>query len=406
MVAFYLNKTSQQSNQLKSVAGILLIAFAIHFYDESTPFPSIYTLVPVIGAALIIIFGDSKTLVAKLLSNKYLVGIGLVSFSAYLWHQPIFTLYHREMGDYLNSYLNIDWRPFLILLILCIATFSYFVIEKPFRYQVPKKIFIFTFILITIFLTGISYYGHITKGFEQNKIELFSKDKSLYIDHFVEVQRAISLWSDDYSPNSKLLVVGDSMAADLKAALDTQNLVVNKLALEGACSSALIQNSHGCSVSIRDVKDLISPYEYIFITFDFVEENSIRDIFLLRDILADTSKKIFVVISPRFTRAASDLSYKFATSEDINQTSIKSIYFNSLSPKVKEIQAFALERNSTFVIDKISYFCDNDLQECKFYNENGQALFYDELHLTEEGLNLYGKKFVKTLCKIDPLFCE
>ncbi|MDA8929295.1 acyltransferase [Gammaproteobacteria bacterium] len=406
LVAFYLNKTSQQSNQLKSFAGILLIAFAIHFYDESTPFPSIYTLVPVIGAALIIIFGDSKTLVAKLLSNKYLVGIGLVSFSAYLWHQPIFTLYHREMGDYLNLYLNIDWRPFLILLILCISTFSYFVIEKPFRYQVPKKIFIFTFIFITIFLTGTSYYGHITKGFEKNKIELFSKDKSLYIDHFVEVQRAISLWSDDYSPNSKLLVVGDSMAADLKAALDTQNLVVNKLALEGACSSALIQNSHGCSVSIRDVKDLISPYEYIFITFDFVEENSIRDIFLLRDILADTSKKIFVVISPRFKRAASDLSYKFATSADINQTSIKSIYFNSLSPKVKEIQAFALERNSTFVIDKVSYFCDNGLQECKFYNENGKALFYDELHLTEEGLNLYGKKFVKTLCKIDPLFCE
>ena len=70
------------------------------------------------------------------------------------------------------------------------------------------------------------------------------------------------------------------------------------------------------------------------------------------------------------------------------------------------MQAFALERSSTFVIDKVSYFCDNDLQECKFYNENGQALFYDELHLTKEGLNLYGKKFVETLCKIDPLFCK
>ena len=82
LVAFYLDKKSQQSNQLKSFVGMILIASAIYFYDETTPFPSIYTLVPVIGAALIIIFADSKTLVAKVLSSKYLVGIGLISFSA------------------------------------------------------------------------------------------------------------------------------------------------------------------------------------------------------------------------------------------------------------------------------------------------------------------------------------
>ena len=406
LVAFYLNKKGQQSNHLKSFVGIALIAFAIYFYDETTPFPSIYTLVPVIGAALIIIFADSKTLVAKILSNKYLVGIGLISFSAYLWHQPIFVFYDKEMADYLNLYFDIDWRPILILLILSISTFSYFVIEKPFRYQVPKKIFIFTFTLITTLLISVSFYGHKTVGFEKTKIELFSKDKSLYINHFVEGERARSLWNNDYSPNSQILVIGDSMADDLRAALETQNLEVNNFFIEGSCFSELIENSYGCSTSINDLIEAISAHQYTFITSDFILENSTRDAFLLRDILADTNKNLFIVINPRFKKNASDLSYEFATSEDVTRSSIKSIYFDTLGPEVHEMQAFALERNSAFVIDKISFFCDGDSQECELYDENEKPLFYDELHLTVEGLNFYGKKFVNSLCKIDPLFCE
>ena len=105
LIAFYIDKRGQQSGQIKAFAGISLIACAIYFYDETTPFPSLYTLVPVIGAALIIIFADSQTFIAKIISNKYLVGIGLISYSAYLWHQPIFVLYDREMADYfLNAY--------------------------------------------------------------------------------------------------------------------------------------------------------------------------------------------------------------------------------------------------------------------------------------------------------------
>jgi len=69
------------------------------------------------------------------------------------------------------------------------------------------------------------------------------------------------------------------------------------------------------------------------------------------------------------------------------------------------MQAFALERSSTFVIDKVSFFCDKNAQEWLLYDENEKALFFDELHLTIEGLNFYGKKFANSLCKIDSSFC-
>ena len=73
-----------------STLGLILLAYSIFFFDESTPFPSIFTLVPVIGTSLIILFSDPHTIVGRFLSKKILVTIGLMSYSLYLWHHPIF----------------------------------------------------------------------------------------------------------------------------------------------------------------------------------------------------------------------------------------------------------------------------------------------------------------------------
>jgi peptidoglycan/LPS O-acetylase OafA/YrhL len=72
-----------------SIVGIFLIVFSIFFFNRQTVFPSFFTLVPTIGTSLIILFADRDTFVNKILSIKLLVSIGLISYSLYLWHQPL-----------------------------------------------------------------------------------------------------------------------------------------------------------------------------------------------------------------------------------------------------------------------------------------------------------------------------
>jgi peptidoglycan/LPS O-acetylase OafA/YrhL len=76
--------------QAGSALGVLMILGAIFSFDQHTPFPSLYALVPTVGAALIILFATPQTMAGALLGSSWMVGIGLISYSVYLWHQPLF----------------------------------------------------------------------------------------------------------------------------------------------------------------------------------------------------------------------------------------------------------------------------------------------------------------------------
>lgn len=78
--------------------GLLLIGFAVATFSASTPFPGVHALVPTLGAVLIIVFTTPASLVGKFLGSRAMVGIGLLSYSAYMWHQPLFA-FMRHVFD-------------------------------------------------------------------------------------------------------------------------------------------------------------------------------------------------------------------------------------------------------------------------------------------------------------------
>jgi peptidoglycan/LPS O-acetylase OafA/YrhL len=155
------------TNELLSCLGLVMIFIAILLYDRNTPFPSFYTLVPTIGTALIIASSTSNTLTGRLLGSSPLVGIGLVSYNAYLWHQPIFAFTRAYKLSAPSSLL-------LLLLSFCcflLAYISWRYIEKPFRSEKQfsrKQVFQFSIAVSSIF-ASIGLLGHLTNGFIELK---------------------------------------------------------------------------------------------------------------------------------------------------------------------------------------------------------------------------------------------
>ena len=74
--------------------------------------PSFYTLSPIIGVCLIIWFSNKNELITKILSTKLFVGIGLISYSLYLWHYPIFAFLRMNFLIILNKYLLLNTNIF------------------------------------------------------------------------------------------------------------------------------------------------------------------------------------------------------------------------------------------------------------------------------------------------------
>jgi peptidoglycan/LPS O-acetylase OafA/YrhL len=146
-----------------AATGIALICYSIVAFDRSTPFPGAFALVPTIGTALIILFATTGTAVARLLSARALVGVGLISYSAYLWHQPLFAFARlRTLGEVPVSVFLV-----LTLVALALAYLSWRFVEKPFRtrrYFSQRQVFTMAACASTAMLAlGLS--GHITRGF-------------------------------------------------------------------------------------------------------------------------------------------------------------------------------------------------------------------------------------------------
>jgi peptidoglycan/LPS O-acetylase OafA/YrhL len=122
-------RAESPARQFCGILGLGLIVFSAIIYDERTPFPGIYALAPTVGTSLIILFGVNGTWVNAILRQRVLVGVGLLSYSAYLWHQPLFAF---------ARYVNVTSTASSVMGGLCLLTFllaycSWRWVETPFR---------------------------------------------------------------------------------------------------------------------------------------------------------------------------------------------------------------------------------------------------------------------------------
>lgn len=215
-------------HEFLSLIGLLMIGYSIYTFNQATPFPSLYALIPTIGGGFIILFSSSEMLIGRLVGTKAMVGIGLISYSLYLWHHPVFAFArHRSLTEP-NSLLFAE----LILLLFPLAYLSWKYVERPFR----KSDVIETKTVASLAVTGlllfalVGWVGDMTNGFSTQILHRGSSHQAA-----INNQKPSSGLSDvcdhsfTLSPDCRtsdepeIVVWGDSFAMHLVPAIMASN---------------------------------------------------------------------------------------------------------------------------------------------------------------------------------------
>jgi peptidoglycan/LPS O-acetylase OafA/YrhL len=132
--------------------GLALLGYAIFYFRPEMPLPGLWSLLPAGGSALLIAFATAKTKCGNWLGSPPLVGLGLVSYSAYLWHQPLFAFARFRFAVPAGGW---------VVLALSAASFalayaSWRSIERPFR---DRARFSGASIFFAALFTGITLFA-------------------------------------------------------------------------------------------------------------------------------------------------------------------------------------------------------------------------------------------------------
>jgi peptidoglycan/LPS O-acetylase OafA/YrhL len=219
------------------IFGISLILVPIFYFSNDIKFPGFASIPPVIGSALLILFSNEKTRIGKLLSFKPFVQIGLVSYSLYLWHQLIFSVYRNT---HLGSELNIIETLSLILLTSVISILAYQYVEKPFRNKdfLTQKQVIISSIVSLIVIAGLGLFT-ISAGSDKEYLLAKQLTHQKYI-YFKNIDERIFIKSRLTCENRSfdVLALGSSRLMQLNSDIINKSFI--NLSVSGASIEDLV----------------------------------------------------------------------------------------------------------------------------------------------------------------------
>lgn len=429
LCAFYLHNRAVAPSQILSLSGLALILYSIFMLEESTPSPSLYILAPVAGTAFIILFCNKDTLTYRILSLKHVVWIGVLSYSAYLWHQPLLAF----------SRIKIIPGPRLgVMLILCLlsillAYFSWRYVERPFRrpetswITTRAKVFSTTVIAsLAIFTLGI--YGHIGNGIPE-RFELSDEQES-YISTAVaspmrdachassrKMIKAAEACSYN-EENPSVAVLGDSHVVELAYALGEQleetDIGVAHFSFSG-CGPAYQNNEESpCTAwtndtveyiqENEDIKQVIVSYRMAPLIWGSPQETypdlpvvktdaqTTETVESLRTMLSDMENSgkevIFVNQSPELPSGIQSLVYS-GHLKNGRVLGLRRDWWRTFSTFF-EAKDIIPEEVLTVGVDDL--FCD---QEFCYGGKDGISFYFDDDHLSVEGARKVAKHIIK-----------
>ena len=427
-------------NLMLPTIGLLLIGHSILFFNDKMFHPSLYSLSPIIGVCLIIWFSQKDEIITKILSTKLFVGIGLISYSLYLWHYPIFAFARINLlseDDIINKII-------LIIVALVFAVISYYLIEKPFREKFNKNnksIFFLFFVYFLIFIICIFFYSQskifmdFEKKYENIIYKKFRETWGVLKTNNTQCHNNFEGCFINHQKENNVLIVGDSHASWILNYLaykieiaDKRNLKTftanscfplsgfKRLDLKTNkeltnCSSDYIEKVY--KILIKEENSVIILYAYweqIFeddLNIQFISKNdeSLTNSFLkLINELKKNNKVIIVYPTPTFKKKVPDELFVRIKNYEISKHFMRKKETNFLITsdldelKDKNKNTLNLfdsieENNNLKKVFSYDLFCNQQDTIC-FGNDKDNIFFRDTNHLSSRGSEILVDKIL------------
>ncbi len=410
-------------NLILPIIGILLIIHSIFFFNDEMLHPSLYTLSPILGVCLIIWYSNKDDIVTKILSSKFLVGLGLISYSLYLWHYPVINFLEIKYFYFDNKLKIIS-----IIISLILSIFSYYCIEKVFRYKVDFKL-IFKIIAIIYFFVFviISFSIH-----NNEKIKKFKKLEYHSFLDFEKYNKEKKIFEENYDYNNfdkrkNIFIVGNSYAKDLLNVFNFNKELSNKYYFYTPSSKNyknlgnyqltcfekfLKQKSTFC-----ENKDYTNHLNKQYLKSDYIifavkgPSRYLEKFLEINNQLKKDGKKFIIYLDDvrgKFINNMNSLdrfifiNKRMPNDEEIDYLE-RQFYKNSIlenKAKLKKIKEM-FKRNKIDYILRSEIYCDYSSKTCKLITSKNQKMYSDSGHLTNAGALFFSKNVSKLIKKIN-----
>lgn len=444
---YYGKSKNHAASQIFPLIGIFLIIHSIAFFSDKTPHPSFITLMPVLGAVLIIYFSDGRDLVGRFLSLRVMVFIGLISYSLYLWHFPVFAFMRIHGLD-----IGLSEVMLAILATFIFSVASFYLIERPFRDRSRVSLMQIIGILFVVGSVLVASSLYIIKRGEN--LEQFPELTGVLSNYEMDNKKLQRESWDLFEENSQVfdnpkgvnvLIVGNSHAKDLyNAFMQNQNsfkgLNFAMAHIQLSCfardreesrefyESELYSLSHVVIISSRlmgrvkckkkeddflppDIKGLeqlvvrakkdnkIPVVTNNTVEFSSLGGRTVSDYIILEGDAESLDQKTPDEIRVVYSQIARKLyeSRHKAREETIGSHAVEALF--EINEQVKKIA----DSKGALFLDKYGLICRDEEKECFGVTENGEKIFYDYGHFTLEGAKFLGKRIVETAW-LEPLY--
>jgi peptidoglycan/LPS O-acetylase OafA/YrhL len=327
----YFDNCKQKTKETMAGLGFVLLLLCYGIFTNKLPHPSWPTLFPVIATFLILAF-SRNTFVGKLLSTKVLVYFGAISYSLYLWHQPIFAFVRVKGVEEFSLFLAIA----LVLLTIALSHITLKYVETPFRnrqFLTPRSIYKLSAICI-VFFSLVGFVGHVTKGIDArfdkrinfSSISISPKRYQCHTsgENYMLPQQACVFFENEAS----VAVLGDSHGVELSYMLGhylkKHQRSLKQLTFSG-CPPALDFNTTtiGCKKWLKESLLYLNGSEAI----DTVVLTFRHTAYLSGDNI-EANKHLLFDIGP---------SYHIKSSEKLSAAELKERYYSSFEAIVNEL---------------------------------------------------------------------